>query len=66
MDLRIKSFDEYQQAYQQSVDDPEGFWAEIAQNFLWRKPWTKTLQWNFEEPNIKWFVGGKINISYNW
>ncbi|GAB3886617.1 acetate--CoA ligase [Spirosoma agri] len=63
--MRIRTFDEYQLAYQKSVDDPEEFWAEIAQEFQWRKPWTKTLQWNFTEPNIKWFVGGKLNITEN-
>lgn len=65
MNLRIQSFDEYQVAYQRSVSDPEGFWGEIAQEFTWRKPWTKTLQWNFEEPDIKWFAGGKLNITEN-
>ncbi|UFH54367.1 acetate--CoA ligase [Spirosoma sp. KNUC1025] len=63
--MRIRTFDEYQAAYQKSVEDPEGFWAEIAQNFQWRKPWTKTLQWNFTEPNVKWFIGGKLNITEN-
>lgn len=63
--MRIRTFDEYQIAYKKSVEDPEGFWAEIAQEFQWRKPWTKTLQWNFEEPSIKWFVGGKLNITEN-
>jgi acetyl-CoA synthetase len=63
--MLIRTFDEYQLAYQKSVEDPEAFWAEIAQNFQWRKPWTKTLQWNFEEPNVKWFVGGKLNITEN-
>ncbi|PRY35422.1 acetyl-coenzyme A synthetase [Spirosoma oryzae] len=63
--MRIRSFEEYQAAYQKSVEDPEAFWAEVAQHFQWRKPWTKTLQWNFEEPSIKWFVGGKLNITEN-
>jgi len=63
--MLIRTFDEYQLAYQKSVEDPEAFWAEVAQNFQWRKPWTKTLQWNFEEPNVKWFVGGKLNITEN-
>ena len=63
--MRIRTFAEYQIAYDQSVNDPEAFWAEVAQNFHWRKPWTKTLQWNFEEPNIKWFSGGKLNITEN-
>ena len=63
--MRIQTFDEYQTAYQKSVEDPEAFWAEVAQEFQWRKPWTKTLQWNFTEPSIKWFVGGKLNITEN-
>jgi acetyl-CoA synthetase len=63
--MRIRTFDEYQAAYQKSVEDPEAFWAEVAQNFQWRKPWTKTLQWNFTEPNVKWFIGGKLNITEN-
>ncbi|QIP13471.1 acetate--CoA ligase [Spirosoma aureum] len=63
--MRIRTFDEYKTAYQKSVEDPEAFWAEVAQNFQWRKPWTKTLQWNFTEPNVKWFIGGKLNITEN-
>ncbi|MFD2936590.1 acetate--CoA ligase [Spirosoma flavum] len=63
--MRIRTFDEYQLAYQKSIEDPEEFWAEVAQEFQWRKPWTKTLQWNFNEPNIKWFIGGKLNITEN-
>ena len=63
--MRISTFEEYQTAYQQSVADPEGFWAEIAQEFKWHKPWKKVLDWNFTEPNIKWFVGGKTNIAEN-
>ncbi len=65
MNYQIQTFDEYQAAYQKSVEDPEAFWAEVAQNFHWRKPWTKTLQWNFDEPNVKWFIGGKLNITEN-
>jgi acetyl-CoA synthetase len=65
MNFQIRTFEEYQEAYRYSVEDPEGFWAEIAQNFQWRKPWKKTLQWNFEEPNVQWFVGGKLNITEN-
>lgn len=61
----IRSFEEYQTAYKKSVDDPEEFWAEIAQEFQWRKPWKKVLDWNFAEPKIKWFEGGKLNITEN-
>ena len=63
--MKIKTFEEYQIAYQQSVDDPEGFWAEIAQQFQWRKPWKKVLSWDFNEANIKWFQGGEMNITEN-
>ncbi|MES2797838.1 MAG: acetate--CoA ligase [Bacteroidota bacterium] len=63
--MKINSFEEYQIQYNKSVADPEGFWAEIASNFLWKKPWTKTLEWNFEQPSIKWFQGGKLNITEN-
>jgi acetyl-CoA synthetase len=63
--MLIQTQDDYQTAYQKSVTDPEAFWAEIAQEFQWRKPWTKTLQWNFTEPDVKWFQGGKLNITEN-
>jgi acetyl-CoA synthetase len=65
MDLRIKSFEDYQEKYQYSVEDPESFWGEIAQNFYWRKPWKKTLEWNFTDPKVTWFKGGKLNITEN-
>lgn len=65
MDLKIKSFEEYQEKYQQSVDNPEAFWGEIAQSFSWRKPYDKVCEWDFEKPDIKWFVGGKLNITEN-
>ncbi len=63
--MRIRTFEEYQAAYQQSVEDPEGFWAEVAQEFKWHKPWKKVLDWNFTDPDVKWFVGGKTNITEN-
>lgn len=62
---QIKHFDDYQQAYHQSVVDPEGFWANVAEHFLWRRKWDKVLEWNFSEPDIKWFQGGKLNITEN-
>ncbi|MCF2502981.1 acetate--CoA ligase [Dyadobacter sp. CY107] len=63
--MKIKTFEAYQAAYKQSVDDPEGFWAEVAQQFQWRKPWKKVLSWDFSEANIKWFEGGELNITEN-
>jgi len=65
MNLQIKSFEEYQKVYNYSVKEPEKFWAEIAENFLWRKKWDKVLEWNFKEPKIKWFSGAKLNITEN-
>jgi acetyl-CoA synthetase len=62
----IKSFAEYETIYKRSVEDPEGFWAEMAERQLtWYKKWDKVLDYNFEKPEIKWFQGGKINASYN-
>jgi acetyl-CoA synthetase len=63
--FQIKSFDEYKAAYKKSVDDPEGFWSDVASSFFWRKKWDKVLEWNFTEPNVKWFIGGKLNITEN-
>ena len=65
MEHQIKSFDEYLETYKKSVEDPEGFWGEIASSFQWKKKWDKVLDWNFSEPNINWFVGGKLNITEN-
>ena len=62
---QIKSLDEYKSAYKESVDNPEGFWGAIAENFQWRKKWDKVLEWNFKEPKIEWFKGGKLNITEN-
>ena len=62
---QIQSLEEYKQAYQKSVEDPEGFWSGVADHFYWRKKWEKTLEWNFKEPSVKWFIGGKLNITEN-
>ncbi|MGE0080836.1 MAG: acetate--CoA ligase [Thiohalomonadaceae bacterium] len=58
--------EKYAQMYRQSVDDPEGFWAEQAKSFVtWFKPWDKVLEWDYHTANIRWFEGGKLNVSYN-
>lgn len=65
---QINSLAEYQQAYQRSVDDPEGFWGEVAGEFYWRKKWDKVLEWDFKgkgAPVINWFKGGRLNITEN-
>lgn len=61
----VKSFEEYQQQYQQSIENPEAFWADVAGDFLWRKKWDKVLEWDFHKPEVKWFPGGKLNITEN-
>ena len=63
--LRINSFSEYKKAYKESVEHPEKFWNGIAENFVWKKKWDKTLEYDFSKPNFKWFVGGKLNITEN-
>lgn len=62
---QIRSFAQYKEAYRRSVEDPETFWAEIAEHFQWRKKWDKVLEWNFKEPRVRWFEGGKLNITEN-
>ncbi len=59
----IKSFEEYEQIYNQAAENPEEFWASVAENLHWFKKWDTVLKW--EEPHAQWFVGGKINASYN-
>ncbi|MCM4161784.1 acetate--CoA ligase [Antarcticibacterium flavum] len=63
--IQIKSFAEYKRAYQESVEDPEAFWSRIANEFTWQKKWDKTLEWDFSKPEVKWFQGGKLNITEN-
>ena len=62
---QIKSLEQYHQAYKNSIEHPEKFWEAIAENFTWRKKWDKTLEWNFTEPKVEWFKGGKLNITEN-
>ena len=62
----IKSFAEYQKMYRRSIDDPNTFWANIADQFHWHKKWDKVSDCSFrDDVHIKWFVGGQTNISYN-
>jgi acetyl-CoA synthetase len=63
--FQITSLEQYKEQYQKSIDNPESFWADVAENFYWRKKWDKVLDWNFKEPKIEWFKGGKLNITEN-
>lgn len=62
---QIKNQAEYNAAWAKSVEDPEGYWAKVASSFLWRKRWDSVLEWNFKDPDIKWFKGAKLNITEN-
>lgn len=61
----ISSNTDYQQVYHESIANPESFWAEVAEGFVWRKKWDKVLEWDFHKPEVKWFIGGKLNITEN-
>jgi acetyl-CoA synthetase len=65
MTTQISSLEEYKKQYSDSIQDPELFWKSQAETFTWQKPFDKTLEWNFDEPNIKWFLNGKLNITEN-
>ncbi len=59
----IRSLDEYERMYRQSVDEPELFWAEAAKQLDWMSPWTTVLDWQL--PVARWFDGGKLNLCAN-
>ena len=62
---RVNSFEHYKELYKQSTDNPDEFWGKVAENFRWRKKWDKVSEWDFTEPNIKWFLNGETNITEN-
>ncbi|MBT7726838.1 MAG: acetate--CoA ligase [Flavobacteriales bacterium] len=64
-DKRILDFETYKKEYQKSIKNPEQFWEEKANNFLWEKKWDNVLSWDFSKPEVKWFEGGKLNITEN-
>jgi len=60
-----RSESDYYRIYNNSLANPEDFWNQIAETFLWRKKWTKTLEYDFYKPEFKWFLNGKLNITEN-
>lgn len=62
---KINTYEEYQENYQKSVNDPEKFWSEIAETFTWKKKWDSVLNWDFNDYNVRWFEGAKLNITEN-
>ena len=65
MSYQIQTFDEYQEQYKKSVDDPSAFWDSIADHFQWQKKWEKTFESDFSKPDVKWFTNAKLNITEN-
>jgi acetyl-CoA synthetase len=65
MTLRIRTKNDYDKFYKESVENPEDFWARNAKQFEWSQQWDKTLEWEFKTPDVKWFVNGKLNITIN-
>jgi acetyl-CoA synthetase len=63
--FQINSLEQYHADYKNAAENPDAFWASVADNFLWRKKWDKVLDWNFTEPKIEWFTGAKLNITEN-
>jgi acetyl-CoA synthetase len=62
---QIQSLEDYQRTYAKSIKEPEKFWGGIAEYFTWKKKWDKVCEWNFKDPSVKWFIGGKLNITEN-
>ncbi|MBU6307841.1 MAG: acetate--CoA ligase [Bacteroidetes bacterium] len=62
---QIKTKEQYHQDYTRSVQEPEAFWGQIADQFVWKKKWDRVLDWNFTEPRVAWFSGAQLNITEN-
>jgi acetyl-CoA synthetase len=62
---QLKTLEQYKDAYKRSIESPETFWAEIAENFVWKRKWDKVLEWNFKEPKVEWFRNASLNITEN-
>jgi len=62
---QIQTFEEYQGQYKRSIEQPEQFWAEVAEDFSWQKKWDNVLDWDFKTAHIKWYDGAQLNITEN-
>ena len=60
-----KNLDEYHNLYKQSVENPESFWADVAESFNWNKKWSKVVDFDFSIPSFEWFKNAKLNITEN-
>tara|TARA_B100000749_G_scaffold280897_1_gene280741 strand:+ start:18376 stop:20271 length:1896 start_codon:yes stop_codon:yes gene_type:complete len=63
--IRIRNQEDYLKYYQLAKEDSDGFWSQVASEFKWKKPWEVVQQGSFSQQDVKWFVGGKVNITEN-
>jgi acetyl-CoA synthetase len=63
--MKITSIIEHKNELEESIKYPEKFWSEKANSFKWHKKWDKVLEWDFKKPDVKWFLGGRLNITEN-
>jgi len=63
--LLPKSLEEYEKLYKQSIDNPEVFWTDVAESFIWKNKWSKVVDFDFSKPSFKWFKDAKLNITEN-
>ena len=61
----VNSLEAYQSQYAESIEDPEGFWATVAERLTWYQKWHTVRDYDFVEAEIKWFEGGTLNACYN-
>ena len=64
-DLAYRSTEDHSNAVKQAQENPESFWSKIAEGFHWYKKWDTTLEYDFNQPSVKWFLGGQLNITEN-
>lgn len=62
---QVQTKEDYGNQYAESVDNPELFWSDIANHFVWKKKWDKVLEWDFKTADIKWFINARLNITQN-
>ena len=62
---QLKTLEQYQAAYKESIENPSGFWENIAEHFQWKQKWSRVLDWNFSEPKVTWFKDATLNITEN-
>src|SRR5918996_1701835 len=63
--MREKGFDDYVDFHRWTIEHPDEFWSDMAQELHWFEPWERVRRWDPEKPSVEWFVGAKTNITYN-